>query len=110
MTTFLCQSLDPTVLSIAVNLAYRQDIVINLSRSGQARWPQTRSNLDPNSCLVTYYGVIELLRFVDDTAATFIPPIPRGLTITLHSRADMNARESKAGLINAKGRVCSCRV
>ena len=45
-------------------------------------------------------GVIELLRFVDNTAATFIPPIPCGLTITLHSRADMNARESKAGLID----------
>ena len=37
---------------------------------------------------------------VDNTAATIIPPIPCGITRTMHSSAEMNTRESKAALID----------
>ena len=44
-------------------------------------------------------SVIKRFRVVDDTDTTLFPPILCGLTRTLHSSAEMNACESKVGLI-----------
>ena len=47
-------------------------------------------------------GVIKLLRVVYNTSANLVPPIHCGLLRTLHSSAEMNARELKAALIDDK--------
>ena len=45
-------------------------------------------------------GVIELFLVVDYTASTIIPPIPYGMTTKLYSIEEINARKSKAALID----------